>query len=281
MIKLGVLAREVPGRSIEDMIHFVYRELKLDVIDLHLSGITRDPDHLRRIKILCLKYGLPIGYLGIPTGFPRLTEEDRRQAMDSHKADVDLAVFMGAPLVRVFARGCPVPESKEEYEALFASMISSFQELSDYAATKGIVVALQNHDHHSWGNTADVCLRIIRETGRENFSYIMDTGQWLGAVGGSPRGWHNTELDMYREYLGRVAPYACYVRAKIYKMDSGVEAWLDYPRILSILQDNDYNGNIGITLEHQPADFDDYEALRRATRYLRRVIAESYAATRC
>ncbi len=277
MIKLSVMAREAPDRSIEDMVRFAKSELDIDTIDLHLSGFNRDPEYLMRLKILCLKLGLPLGYLGIPSGFPKLDDQSQKEAMDSHKADVDLASFMGAPLVRVFARGCPVPEDRDEYERLFASAIQSYQELSDYAAEKGIIVALQNHNHGSWANTADVCLRIIRETSRENFSYIMDTGQWLGAVGGSPRGWHDTGVDLYEDYLARVAPFACYVRAKIYKMDSGHESWLDYRKILRILQDVDYNGTIGVVLEHQPAEFDEYEALRRATKHLRTVVAESYA----
>ena len=51
--------------------------------------------------------------------------------------------------------------------------IRCFQEVSEYAAERGILVGLQNHP-----STGDDILRILRETDRENFTFILDTGQW-------------------------------------------------------------------------------------------------------
>ena len=48
--------------------------------------------------------------------------------------------------------------------------------------------------------TADQVLRILRETDRENFTFIMDTGQWLNAIGSHPRG----EFDPKRRPLQRL-----------------------------------------------------------------------------
>ena len=44
-------------------------------------------------------------------------------------------------------------------------------------------LGLQNHNNGSFAMTADQVLRILRETDRENFTFIMDTGQWLNAIG--------------------------------------------------------------------------------------------------
>ena len=63
MIKLGMMARATDESVFHNHVQFAH-ELGLDVIDFHLSGLPRDPDFLRRIKILCMKHGLPIGYLG-------------------------------------------------------------------------------------------------------------------------------------------------------------------------------------------------------------------------
>ena len=63
MIKLGMMARATDEAVFQSHVQFAH-ELELDVIDFHLSGLPRDPDFLRRIKILCMKHGLPIGYLG-------------------------------------------------------------------------------------------------------------------------------------------------------------------------------------------------------------------------
>ena len=274
MIKLGVMAREVQDRSIEDTIHFAYNDLKLDVIDLHLSGITRDTDYIRHIKLLCHKYGLPIGYLG--GGSFVGPEEEMRNRVEQGKADVNLAAFLGAQMIRLFARH-KWPDTIEAQEALWVPMIARFQELSDYAAEKGIILGLQNHNNGSFAMTADQVLRILREVDRENFTFLMDTGQWLNAIGSHPRGEFNPNVDLYKDYLERTAPHTTSVRAKIYKIDSGCEEWLDYGRVLKILHAVGFNGNMSIVFEGGDRNkYDTDECLRLATRHLREVIAASY-----
>ena len=149
-------------------------------------------------------------------------------ALARAKADADSAAFIGAQVLHVFARHT-WPDTVEEQERFWAPMIEDFQELADYCAERGVVASLQNHNHGSFAMNANQVLRILREVGRKNFTYILDSGQWEGARGGSPRGWYNTELDIYEAYHKRVAPYATGVRAKIYKIDNGFEEWLDYP----------------------------------------------------
>ena len=273
MIKLGMMARETPDASIESTIQLA-SELKLDAVDIHLSGMSRDPDYLRRIKMLCLRQGLPIGYLG--TGSFVGPEEMMQGRVEEGKADVDLVAFLGAQMLRVFARH-KWPDTVEEQEALWGPMIGRYQELSDYAAEKGVVVALQNHDNGSFAMTADQVLRILKETDRENFTFIMDTGQWLGSIGSHPRGEFDPSVDLYRDYLERTAPHAAYVRGKIYKIDNGREEFLDYERILQILQAVHFNGTIGLVFEL--GDFnqcDHAECVRLAVKHLRQVIAASY-----
>ena len=128
MIKLGcnslVRNRENRGQwiDIETMIHLIH-DLRLDIIDFQLDRGFRslDPVYLRRIKILCHKCGLPIGFVGIGRGFVGaaqtsnqgrigvpLPEEELQRRIDEVKGAVDIAVLMGAPLIRLF--GGSVPE---------------------------------------------------------------------------------------------------------------------------------------------------------------------------
>ena len=147
----------------------------------------------------------------------------------------------------------------------------------DYAGKKGVSLGLQNHNNGSFAMTADQVLRILRETARSNLHFIMDTGQWKGAIGSHPRGIFDPDVDLYRDYLEPTAPYATYVRAKIYKIDSGREEWLDYGRILDILQGVHFNGAMGLVFElgdRNQCEWD--ECVRRAVQYLREVIAASY-----
>ena len=270
--------------DIEDLIHLI-RELKLDFTDLQLyRGFrSRDPAYLRRIKMLCLRSGLPIGFLGVssgfvgaaaeagqePTGVPLPAAELRRR-LDEVKEGIDWAAFMGAPMIRLFGGG--IPQQSDNRDALWATMIRSFQEVSDYAAHKGVIVGLHNHPP-AIAPTGDDILRILRDTDRENFTFILDTGQWWGSPGAATRGTVDPAVDIY-EYMEQTARHAAYVRAKIYKIDSGREEWIDYERVLAILRAVDFNGNMSIVFEGRDNQCSDIEAIGLAVRFLRQLLAD-------
>ncbi len=280
MMKLSYMARAQDHESYPGLIDFA-KDVGLDLIDFHMMGELQTPEFLKQTKLLCLKAGLPIGYFasGVSLVGPA---EMRAERLARAKADTDSASMIGAQVVHVFARH-KWPDTAEEQEEFWGPMIEDFQELADYAAEQGVVVSLQNHNHGSFAMNANQVLRILREVGRKNLTYILDSGQWEGARGGSPRGWHNTELDIYEAYHKRVAPYATGVRAKIYKIDNGFEEWLDYPRFFRLLQDVDFNGTVSIVFEggEPPRNrFDKDTCIAIAAGYLREVITDSIAFAR-
>ena len=236
MIKLGcnslVKDRDNPGGwiDIETMIDLIHT-LRLDIIDFQLDRgfCSLEPAYLRRVKILCHRHGLPIGFIGAGSGFvgtaqlpngdvigASLSPEELQRRIDEVKRAVDIAVFMGAPLIRLFGGG--VPEGTENREAVWSGIISGFQAVSDYAAEKGILIGLHNHPPAA-EPTSDDILRILSDVDRENFTFILDTGRWRGAPTSREETSDSGE-DIYR-YMEQTAPYASYVRAKIYKVDSG------------------------------------------------------------
>ena len=290
MIKLGcntlVRDREHPEKfiDIERLIRLIH-ELRLDIIDFQLyTGFrSRDPEYLRRIKILCHRYGLPIGFVGIGSGFvgasnkPNqgmigvpLPSEELQRRVDEAKEAVDVAVLMGAPLIRLFGGG--VPEGTENREALWSTMIRSFQEVADYAADKGILLGLHNHPP-TVAPTGDDILRILHDVDRENFTFILDTGQWWGSPGTNRAGASDPNVDIY-EYMEQTAPYASYVRAKIYKIDSGQEEWIDYRRVMTILKAVNFNGNLSIVFEDRGNRCGYAEAIGLAVRHLRELLTD-------
>jgi len=274
MIRLGIMGRETATTTIDGVIAEA-KALQLDAVDLHLAGMQRDIAYLRTVRSQCLRSGLTIGYVGggSMVGLPE--EREKRQAQG--RADVDATAFLGAQVLRLFAR-YKWPDTLEEQEILWGPMIESFQELADYAAEKGVQLALQNHDNGSFAMNTRQVLRILEEVGRENFSFLLDTGQWEGAIGSHPRGEWNPAVDLYEDYLKPTAPHATYVRAKIYKIDTGREEWLDYGRILQILRDVDFNGTIGLVFELGDRNgCDEIECRRLAVRHLREKIAAAYS----
>ena len=180
---------------------------------------------------------------------------------------MDIAVLMGAPLIRLFGGG--VPEGTENREALWSTAISSFQEVCDDAVEKGILIGLHNHPP-AVAPTADDILRILNDVDRGNFTFILDTGRWSGSPGASVS---DSNVDFYR-YMEQTAPYASYVRAKIYKIDSGQEEWLDYKRIMGILRGVNFNGNVSIVFEDRGNGCGYAKAIGLAVKHLRELLAD-------
>ena len=298
MIKLGCnamlpVAAELPQTpkdhpanwiDIEELVHFIHG-LRLDIIDFQLFRGFRstDPNYLRRLKILCQRCGLPIGFLGVGSGFvgvesradgttvgTALDADELRQRIALVKKGIDLAAFTGAPMIRHF--GGAIPPESENRDALWHTVVRSFQEVSDYAAGKGVLIGLHNHAPAT-APTGDDILRLLRAVERENFTYILDTGQWHGSPGASATGTGDPAVDCY-EFMEQTAPHATYVRAKIYKIDSGREEWIDYERVMGILRKVNFNGNMSIVFEGKGNQCSDYEAIGLAAKFLRRLLAE-------
>ena len=258
------------------------RAWDLDFVDFQLfRGFqSRTLAYLRSIKILCQQCGLPIGFLGVGSGFIKgeeiggqvegipMSTTELRQSIDAVKEGIDLAAFMSAPLVRLF--GGAIPKESTNYKKLWQNVIHSFQEVCDYAAGKGVLVGLHNHAPVV-APTGDDILKILHDVNRENFTFILDTGWWQGSPGAGATGVTDPAIDFY-DFMAQTAPHATYVRAKIYKIDNGKEEWLDYERIIEILRTANYNGNMSIVFEGQGNQVSDLEAISLAVTYLRRLL---------
>ena len=266
MIKLGTMSLNLRDTNAIEFARIVY-ELGFDVIDLHTSAFeSTDLGYLRELKMTLMKLGLPLGYIGISNDFGRPVDKHPEQ-ITLIKKWIDVADFMSCPLVRVF--GAYVPDDCNDEEVFWVPMIAGFQEVAEYGYEKGILVGLQNHNHNNVTRTGDDVLRALRETNRPYFTHILDTGQYAGSPGASGhRGMSHPGYDCY-DSIAKTAPHAVYVRAKFYRIDSGVEEWLDYPRILGILHDVGYNGTLSVVYEGKS---DPIESMRKAGYYLRSLI---------
>ena len=64
------------------------------------------------------------------------------------------------------------------------------------------------------------------------------------------------------------------MRCKLYRIQSGVEEWLDYPRIFDILRGVDFNGWLSIVYEGQDVE-EEGTAVPKAVAYLRKLLKQS------
>ncbi len=261
MVKIGSNFLSLKDTSIEDFIKTCY-DLRLDCVDFHQRAFeSTDASYLGGIKALCLKYGLPIGYLGV-SGLFHGTSDERAEHAKNSKEAVDLAASLGSPIIRLFC--ARIPETNGDGEPTWPAMIAGYQEVADYAARKGVQIGLQNHPV-----TGDTMVAIRKDVDRENFNFIMDTGQWVGSPGAGPRGETDPAHDIYK-YMEQTVDNAMYIRCKFYVVESGTEQWLDYDRIAGIIKGANYNGCISIVYEGEQED--RVEQVRLASVQLRSLL---------
>ncbi|MBC7234767.1 MAG: TIM barrel protein [Chloroflexi bacterium] len=273
MIKLGCMSLSYRDQfragqiDLEGFIERAY-QLGLDGIDIHTRAFASTaPEYLRKIRMQALKRGLALSYIGISNNFGK-PQEQLEAEVRMVKDWIDVAAYMGIPLVRIFAAW--IPEGEPE-EAVWARMMPCLKEVAAYGQEKGVVVGLHNHNHGCVTRTSREVLRILREVDNPYFSHILDTGQYIGSPGASgARGHEDPALNFYGS-IAESAPYAVHVRAKIYRIQSGEEAWLNYPRILEILRSVGYNGWMSIVYEGQDVEPEE-TAVPKAVAYLRRLI---------
>ena len=183
------------------------------------------------------------GNLGDPNNGQRL------KVVDNHKKWVDAAKHLGCHSIRVNARSEGTWQQQRDLAA------DGLRRLGEYGETQGINVLVENHgglssngkwlastlayaDHPRVGSLPDFGnFRINRETG-ENFDR-----------------YYGTELLM---------PFAKAVSAKTYAFaEDGMEANMDYPRLLEIVLDAGYHNWVGIEWEGgEPAD--EMEGIRKS-----------------
>ena len=242
------------------------RQLRLDGVDLHTGSFaSEEPGYLRGVRRRAVDHGLALSYIGVSSNFGVLDQEELDGQVEAAKHWIDVAAFMGIPLVRVFAAW--IPEGDTE-EATWARMIPCLKEVAAHGRGQGVVVGLHNHNHGCVTRTGKDVRRIIEEVDDPYFSHILDTGQYIGSPGASgQRGREDPALDFYGS-IAETAPLAVHVRCKIYRIQSGAEEWLDYPRIFGILKGVDFNGWCSVVYEGQDVEA-EATAVPRAVKYLR------------
>jgi sugar phosphate isomerase/epimerase len=274
MIKLSLQSlsyRETFNAGKIDLLGIIDKahELQMDGVDLHFTHFaSTNDDYLEELKQACLNRGLHMCYIGVSNNFGKEGEELREQ-IDLMKKWIDVAAKMGIPMVRAFGSWLPEGESEE---SAWPRLVASTKEVAEYAQSKGVVVGLHNHNHGCIPATGDQVIRLLDDVGNPYYSHILDTGQYRGSPGASfgVRGEEDPQWNFYGS-IETSAPRAVHVRAKIYRIASGEEAWLDYDRIMPIIKNVGYNGWMSIVFEGQD-ELDEPSAVPLANTYLRSLL---------
>lgn len=156
-------------------------------------------------------------------------EVERARAIVNHVKWLDIAKNLGCHSIRVNTGGKPGDEGD------IARCIESLKRLGDEGAARGLNVICENH----WGMSSDgvSIVKVMRGVGRDNVGTLPDFGNFPD------------EVDKYAA-VAAMLPWAKAVSAKCYDFGAdGLETKIDFPRMVKLVTDSGYHGNLGIEYE--------------------------------
>lgn len=221
--------------TLEDFVRFC-ADQDLDGTELTAYYFPNDvtPEYLLNLKQMTFRLGLDVSGTAIGNDFCVPPGPDRDKQLAMARKWIDNAAILGAPVIRIFAG--KVPKGETENVAL-QRCVDGINESLEYAATKGVFLALENHGGIT--STPEQLLSIVREVAPSPwFGVNFDSGNF------------RTE-DPYGD-LEKIAPYAINAQIKASISPGGNRQPGDYARLVKILKDHDYRGYV--VLEYEEDD---------------------------
>jgi sugar phosphate isomerase/epimerase len=223
------------GMTLDDFIRLC-ADLNLDGCELTSYYFPKDfkDDYLVHLKELTFRLGLDISGTAIANDFCLPPGPDRDATLAHTRKWIDHSALMGAPVIRIFAG--KVPSGGTE-DAAIELCVTGINEALEYAAQKGVFLALENHGGIT--ATPEQMLKIIKG---------VKPSPWFGVNfdGGNFRG-----ADPYAE-LAQIAPYAVNAQIKVDLYREKTHEDADLARMVKILADANYRGYI--VLEYEGAE---------------------------
>lgn len=229
-------------------------DLNLDGCELTSYYFPREitPEYIAEVKSRTFLQGLDISGTAIGNDFCYEPGPERDQQLAMTRQWVDYSAALGAPVIRIFAGRQQKGQSFEKAIELCAQGIN---ESVQYAATKGVSLALENHGGIT--STPEQMLAIIELVKPSPFFGVnFDSGNF------------RTE-DPYAD-LEKIAPLSVNSQIKTEVTLDGKKVEADIPRKIEILKQAGYRGYV--VLEYEAAE-DPYTAIPRYIEQLRELIA--------
>jgi sugar phosphate isomerase/epimerase len=253
--------------DLREWLRICAEQLELDgveLVDLHFP--TTDPVYLRDIKKLCTDLQLTISGIAVSNDFG---PDDRRMRETTKVRQwCDIAAYLGAPVVRVFAGWHPAAAAAVEpgvivglfrkvfgqrqpnQRRVWSDVTWSLRQCADYAAERGVVLALQNNRTDGLVGTPLQIEQCVRDVGSPWLRVCLDPGDFLDRAG-------------VESSLSRVVQVHARMRDVA---DDGHDTRIHWPELLGMLKLGHYRGFV--LVDYEGAE-DPLTAVPRAVRYLR------------
>lgn len=211
-------------------------EMNLDGTELTSYYFPQEvtDEYLLQIKERTFRLGLDISGTAIGNDFCLAEGPARKDQLQLTRQWIDYAASMGAPVIRIFAGKVPKGDTEE---AALERCVAGINESVAYAASKGVVLALENHGGIT--ATPEQLLAIVKR---------VDDSPWFGVNFDSG---NFRTADPYGD-LEKIAPYAVNAQVKVaIAPDNKEKQPADLGRIVKILKQANYRGYIVLEYEEQ------------------------------
>lgn len=239
----------------------------VELVDLHFP--TTDPAYLRDIKKQCIDSGLTIAGLAVSNDFGPAGR--RLDEIEKVRQWCDVAAYLGAPVVRVFAGWLPAQPVEQQpgrivgalrkvfgqkgpdRRRMWSDVMYALRTSADYAAERGVALALQNNRTDGIVGSPFELAQAVNDVGSPWMRVCLEPADF-----GDPTG-----IDL--SY-----PRTVQVHARMRDVgEDGSEPAMHWPEVLRSLRLGGYRGFVLL-------DYDGIEqpetAVPRAVRHLRRVL---------
>ncbi|MDH5400109.1 MAG: sugar phosphate isomerase/epimerase [Cyclobacteriaceae bacterium] len=203
-------------------------EAGFDAIDptgYYFPGYPDSPpdEYLYAFRRKAYLAGIEISGSGVRNDFTHPDEEVRTEGVATVKRWVDVCVKMGCPLLRVF----PGKEHPEVIPSKATTwIIEHLKECADYAGSKGILLAMQNHN--DFVKNSDQVIEILEGVNSEWLGLHLDIGSF-------------EERDAYSE-IERLIKYAFTWQLKELVWQDNKKVKTDFERLMGIIAKSGYRG---------------------------------------
>lgn len=247
--------KKTGAMSLLDFVDFC-AEQDLDGVELTSYYFPAEvtPAYLLQVREKCFRLGLDISGTAIGNDFCKPAGEALDAEMALTRQWIDYAAELGAPVIRIFAGN--VPKGDTEAAAL-DRCVAAIDEAVAYAATRGVVLALENHGGVT--ATPEQLLGIVKRVAPSPYFGInFDSGNFRTA-------------DPYAS-LEMIAPYAMNAQVKVtVSPEGGKKQEADLARIVGMLKSTGYRGYIVLEYEEE---LEPREAIPPLLKQLRQIISQ-------